>query len=76
VSDHQYKTTDVSVSAFLVARGHKLLDIEGDNPAKRMFVFPEAARADVPKFFTDAPVGARTFAAALKSLKSAVHAGR
>lgn len=46
---------------------HQLLDIEGDNPSKRMFVFPEAARAEVPKFFTNEPVDARDFAAALKA---------
>jgi hypothetical protein len=72
----QYKTTDVNVSAFLVATGHRLLGVEGDTPTKRTFVFEEAARPDVAKFFTDEPVGARTFAAALKMLKSAVHAGR
>jgi hypothetical protein len=72
----QYRTTDVSVSAFLIAKGHQLGDIEGDSPTKRTFVFSEEARADVPKFFTDEPVGARSFAAALKILKSAVHAGR
>ena len=71
-----YKTTDLNVSAFLVARDHRLLDVEGDTPSRRTFVFEEAARADVQAYFRDEPVGARTFAAALKSLKSAVHAGR
>jgi hypothetical protein len=72
----EYRTTDVSVGAFLIARGHKLQDIEGDSPTKRTFVFHEQARADVSRFFTNEAVGARDFAAALKTLKSAVHSGR
>jgi hypothetical protein len=73
---NEYRTTDVSGGAFLIARSHQLLDVEGDSPTKRMFVFPGATRADVTRFFANEPVGARDFASALKMLKSAVHAGR
>jgi hypothetical protein len=67
-----YHTTDLNVAAYLVAKGHPLRAIEGE-VRRRMFVFDEGARADAPKFFTDDLVGARTFAAAMKMLKSALH---
>lgn len=56
--------------------GYRLLDVEGDTPSRRTFVFDDAARADVQAYFRDEPVGGRSFASSLKMLKSAVHAGR
>jgi hypothetical protein len=67
-----YRTTDLNVSAFLLATGHQLVGLEGTGQQK-MFLFHDGARDDVPKYFMGAKVTAREFAQALKTLKSALH---
>jgi hypothetical protein len=69
-----YKTTDLNLGAFLLARGHKLTGVEKLRDGRRaMFVFATGSE-DVEKFFTNEPVGARDFASAMKTLKAALHA--
>jgi hypothetical protein len=69
-----YKTTDLNIAAFLLARGHKLTGLERLRDGRRaMFVFASGGE-DAEKFFLNEPVGARDFAAALKQLKAALHA--
>jgi hypothetical protein len=70
-----YSTTDLNVGAFLIARGHKLVQVTGEG-AQKKFGFHDDARRDVDNYFLDALVPARSFAAALKTLKSAIYATR
>jgi hypothetical protein len=67
-----YVTTDLSLAAFLVAKGHTLVGITGPKNG-RQFSFESTARNDAPAFFLNGPVGARDFASALRQLKSAIH---
>jgi hypothetical protein len=72
---NEYRTTDLNVAAFLVARGYTMTGIERLTDGRRgVFLFGPGARADVDQYFLNAPVGARDFAAALKNLKAALHA--
>ena len=69
-----YKTTDVNVSAYLVATGHELLGVEGEGP-RRMFVFADPAGEAVPAYHHGAQVPAKEFARAMRALKRRLHAG-
>lgn len=68
-----YTTTDLSLSAFLIARGHRLVRIEGA-AHRRQFIFEHGAHSDSARFFLNEPIGARDFASALRQLKVAIHA--
>ena len=71
-----YKTPDLNVAAFLVARGHRLTGMERLKDGRRaLFVFASGGD-EVERFFLNELVGARDFAAALKQLKAALHALR
>jgi hypothetical protein len=68
-----YRTTDVNVGAFLLARGHQLTGIERLKDGRRAaFVFA-SGKDDAEKFFLNEQIPARDFAAALKQLKAALH---
>jgi hypothetical protein len=47
-----FKTSDLQLSAFLVALGHKLIGVEGSR-GRREFVFDEKAEADRFAYFSD-----------------------
>jgi uncharacterized protein DUF5659 len=70
-----YRTTDLNVSAFLIATGNKLIGIEGEGQRK-MFLFNDDARGRVDVYFMGGLCAAKDFAAALKMLKDALHADR
>jgi hypothetical protein len=67
-----YKTFDMYVAAFLVARGHVLQRLEGTY--RRTFVFPGDAAEDAEMFYKNAPVPAIDYAHALKDTKARLHA--
>jgi Domain of unknown function (DUF5659) len=70
----EYRTTDVHLGAFLLARGHRLVRMDRLKDGRRaQFVFA-SGQEDVEKFFLNAQIPARDFAAALKTLKAALHA--
>ncbi len=67
-----YNTTDLSLAAFLVAKGASLIRID---PAERhhRFIFKADAKNLAARFFLNDSVGARDFASALRNLKTAIH---
>ena len=69
-----YRTTDLSLAAFLMARGHQLTAVDRLSDGRRgLFVFATGAE-DAEKYFLNESVGARDFASALRQLKAAIHA--
>ena len=71
-NEDEYRTTDLGLAAFLVARGHPLMRLEGRCGDRRVFCFPTAAEGSAPLFHRDASVPARTFANAIRDLKALV----
>jgi uncharacterized protein DUF5659 len=71
----EYRTHDLHVAAFLMARGHRLIAVDETGRGRVAFVFA-SGREDAPKFFLGEPIPARDFAAALRTLKSALHQRR
>lgn len=69
----QFKTSDIQIAAFLVARGHNVLavDTEGDT-SHGVFLFPFDARDEVDEFFRDGKVSAKRFASAIRELKARI----
>ena len=67
-----YCTTDLSLAAFLVARGYPLSRLLGRRGDRRVFCFPVDAEDSAPLFYRDSKVGARTYANALRDLKAMV----
>ena len=68
----EYETTDLSLAAFLIAKGHPLVRMEGPRGSQRTFVFPATARDVAGTFFT-ATVPARPYANALRDLKATLY---
>jgi len=70
--EREYRTADLGLAAFLVARGHPLARLDGRRGDRRVFCFDTRAEAAAPLFYRDDKVGARTFANALRDLKALV----
>ena len=71
-TDH-FKTSDIQVAAFLVARGHSILGVEVDGfNSHGVFLFPTDVRGEVDEFFRDGKVSARRFANAVRELKARI----
>ena len=68
----QYSTTDLALAAFLVALGHPLLSVGGQEGHRRVFWFPQAANEVAETFYRNAHVPGRTFANALRDLKTLI----
>ena len=64
--------SDLQVAAYLVAKGHNLLDVRPDGTAHGVFVFPSELKDEADKFFQDGQVSARRFGNAIRELKSRV----
>jgi len=64
--------SDLQVAAYLVVKGHNLLDVRPDGTAHGIFVFPGELKEEADKFFQDGQVSARKFANAIRELKSRV----
>lgn len=66
----EYRTADLGVGAFLVARGAPLLRVEWDG-SRAFFVFPAAAEAAARLFYQPGQnvVDARAFHVALRELR-------
>ncbi len=63
--------SDIQVAAFLMARGHNLLDLRPEG-THGVFVFPSELKDEADKFFQDGQVSARKFGNAIRELKSRV----
>lgn len=66
------RVTDLGAIAFLLLRGHRVLGLEGKH-GRRVFLFPTAAAPDVEAFVTDPPVGAASYAEALRRAKGIIN---
>ena len=64
--------SDIQVAAFLIARGHNLLDVRPDGTAHGIFVFPGELKHEADEFFRDGKVSGRKFGNAIRELKSRV----
>ncbi len=67
----ELQISDIQVAAFLVARGHNLLDVRPEG-THGVFVFPSELKDEADKFFQDGQVSARKFGNAIRELKSRV----
>jgi len=66
-----YTTTDLGESAFLIATGHPLRDVETPGPGPRMvFHFDVKARAAAATYYDGALVPAKPHAHAIRELKA------
>jgi hypothetical protein len=66
------RVSDLGAIAFLLLRGHRVLGLEGRH-GRRLFLFPTAAAPDVEAFVTDPPVGAASYADALRRAKGMIN---
>jgi hypothetical protein len=73
IDDEPYETTDLSLAAFLLARGYPLTRVEGLRGGQRTFVFPASGRDLASTYFMGASVPARAFANALRDLKAVLY---
>jgi hypothetical protein len=71
-TDTNFQTTDLSLAAFLLARGHRVIQLGGAAGGRRIFSFPTEASAEALEFFQHASVPARAFANALRDLKALI----
>jgi hypothetical protein len=71
-TESTFDTADLSLAAFLLARGHSLVGLGGAGGGRRVFSFPVEAAAEARAFFQHASVPARAFANALRDLKALI----
>ena len=72
----QFKTSDFYLSAFLLSKGFKLLDIDKSNPQRALFVFQDKKERQglVEDFlFGRTKVEPKGFVSAIKELKQLLH---
>ncbi len=67
----ELQISDIQVAAFLVARGHNLLDVRPEG-THGVFVFPGELKEEADEFFKDGRVSGRKFGNAIRELKSRV----
>ncbi len=70
-----FKTSDLSLAAFLMTLDFPLLKTEG-NGRRVAFHFPSTAAEAAPGYLQGEKVSARAFSAALRDLKSLIHSQR
>ena len=66
------RVSDLGAVAYLILRGHRVLGLEGRH-GRRLFLFPPAASSDLATFVTDPPVGAASYADALRRAKGIIN---
>jgi len=67
-----FKTSDLSVAAFLMTLDFPLLKTEG-NGRRVVFHFPSTATEAAPGYLQGEKVSARAFSASVRDLKSLIH---
>jgi len=67
-----FKTSDLSVAAFLMTLDFPLLKTEG-NGRRVVFYFPSTAAEAAPGYLRGEKVSARAFSASVRDLKSLIH---
>ena len=72
-SPPEYLTRDLQASAFLKARGHRLLRVDRSRtPRLLVFAWTPRIEQDVRDYFADQPVGAQTLFDSYRALKRAI----
>jgi hypothetical protein len=66
------RVSDLGAVAYLLLLGHRVLGLEGRH-GRRLFLFPAAASTDLGVFVTDPPVGAASYADALRRAKGIIN---
>ncbi len=69
-----FQTSDLGLAAFLVSRGHALLDVGTVGGGRKVFHFAPEVHEEAKGFYQNAPVPARAFANALRDLKALIRA--
>ena len=72
MNTEQFKTSDIQIAAFLVARGWELEHIDMLPRGRGVFLFRKDAEADAQEFFHGGKVMALKFAYAVKDLKTRI----
>jgi len=72
----KFETSDFYLSAFLLARGFELIEVNKENPRRAVFIFKD--REDRQSLIEDflfgrAQVDPKDFASAIKGLKQLLH---
>jgi len=75
IKTEHFKTSDLSLAAFLMTLDFPLLKTEG-NGRRVAFHFPSTAAEAAPGYLQGNKVSARAFSAALRDLKSLIHSQR
>ena len=70
-----FKTSDLSLAAFLMTLDFPLLKTEG-NGRRVVFYFPSTAAEAATGYLQGEKVSARAFSAAMRDLKSLIHSQR
>ena len=68
----EFQTSDLSLAAFLLSRGHALLNVGTVGGGRKVFHFPPDVHEEARTFYQNAPVPARAFANALRDLKALI----
>ncbi len=68
----EFISTDLHLSAFLLATDHPFLRLPG-SPGQRGFVFAGVSEVDVAAFYSGAMVDARRLLNAVRDLKALLH---
>jgi len=75
-NDQQFQTSDFYLSAFLLTKGFKLLDIDKTNLHRALFIFQDRTNRQnlVEDFlFGRAKIEPKSFISAIKELKQLLH---
>lgn len=65
-----FLTEDMRCAAFLLARGHRLLDLSGSLGERRRFHFPSGARRDADAYYKGAQAPALQLFRALDDMRA------
>jgi len=70
--ENPYRTGNVALASFLLARGHPLKEISTDERGSKTFAFDAVAVDDARGFFLNAPAPARSLLGHLRDLSGAL----
>ncbi|MBU1165238.1 hypothetical protein KKA15_06820 [Patescibacteria group bacterium] len=77
ISKKQFKTSNFYLSAFLICKGLKIVDVDRQNPRRALFVFEDSLKREELvrefEFGKTALVDVRIYASTLKELKNKLY---
>ncbi len=75
VQANEYETSNLTLAAFLLARGFRVLRTKESGTRWKSIVFDRAAEAVAPEYFTGGMVGAQSLIHAHRDIRSMVRFG-